>query len=72
MQELLHHLDVKVKGGNNRQLDLLAYNLLEDAQYHIEASVTHELIVACYLGNVGSEVRGKILRRSRAKTGSKY
>ena len=35
--------DLKVSGGNNRQLDLLAYNLLTDAQYHIETSVTHEL-----------------------------
>lgn len=35
--------DVKVPGGNNRQLDLLAYNIREDAQYHIETSVTHEL-----------------------------
>ncbi len=35
--------DVKVFSGNNRQLDLLAYNVLNDAQYHIETSVTHEL-----------------------------
>lgn len=35
--------DVKVAGGNNRQLDLLAYNLKSGSQYHIETSVTHEL-----------------------------
>ncbi len=35
--------DVKVKGGNNRQLDLLAYNIREDTKYHVETSVTHEL-----------------------------
>ena len=37
------YADVKVQGGNNRQLDLLAYNVKEDTQYHIETSVTHEL-----------------------------
>jgi hypothetical protein len=35
--------DLKVSGGNNRQLDLLAYNLRTGAQYHVETSVTHEL-----------------------------
>ncbi len=33
--------DVKVVGGNNRQLDLLAINLLNGAQYHVESAVTH-------------------------------
>ncbi len=35
--------DVKVPGGNNRQLDLLAYNISNNEQFHIETSVTHEL-----------------------------
>lgn len=35
--------DVKVQGGNNRQLDLLAFNVREGTQYHVETSVTHEL-----------------------------
>jgi len=35
--------DVKVPRGNNRQLDLLAYNIRNESQYHIETSVTHEL-----------------------------
>lgn len=35
--------DVKVAKGNNRQLDLLAYSLLDGTQYHIESSVTHRL-----------------------------
>ena len=34
--------DVKVAGGNNRQLDLLALNPLTRDQYHIETSVTHQ------------------------------
>lgn len=33
--------DVKVPLGNNRQLDLLAYNLHSGSQYHIEIGVTH-------------------------------
>jgi len=33
--------DVKVIGGNNRQLDLLAVNLTDGNQYHVESSVTH-------------------------------
>ena len=37
------YADVKVASGNNRQLDLLATNLREDSQYHVETSVTHEL-----------------------------
>ena len=35
--------DRKVISGNNRQMDLLAYDLRHDRQYHIEASVTHSL-----------------------------
>lgn len=33
--------DLKIKSGNNRQADLLAYSLLTKKQYHIESSVTH-------------------------------
>jgi hypothetical protein len=33
--------DLKVQGGNNRQLDLLAYSLKTQEQYHVESSVTH-------------------------------
>ncbi|MBF0504843.1 MAG: hypothetical protein HQL14_07045 [Candidatus Omnitrophica bacterium] len=33
--------DVKIQSGNNRQVDLLAYNLVTKAQYHVESSVTH-------------------------------
>jgi len=33
--------DVKIQAGNNRQLDLLAYNLATKEQYHVESSVTH-------------------------------
>ncbi|MDP3041271.1 MAG: hypothetical protein Q8N62_00835 [Candidatus Omnitrophota bacterium] len=33
--------DAKIKSGNNRQADLLAYNLETKEQYHVESSVTH-------------------------------
>ena len=33
--------DVKVERGNNRQCDLLAYNVITQEQYHVESSVTH-------------------------------
>lgn len=33
--------DIKVISGNNRQIDLLAYNPKTAEQYHIEVSVTH-------------------------------
>lgn len=35
--------DVKVERGNNRQLDLLAVNLRDNSQYHVEVGVTHRL-----------------------------
>ena len=34
--------DIKVLRGNNRQFDLLAFNVPTGAQYHIETGVTHE------------------------------
>jgi hypothetical protein len=33
--------DVKVISGNNRQFDLLAINIIDGQQYHVESSVTH-------------------------------
>lgn len=35
-------VDVKIPGGNNRQCDLLAYNVKTQEQYHAESSVTHQ------------------------------
>jgi hypothetical protein len=34
-------VDVKVRAGNNRQCDLLAYDAIGRKQYHVESSVTH-------------------------------
>jgi len=34
--------DTKVINGNNRQIDLLAVNLITNEQYHVEVSVTHQ------------------------------
>ena len=50
--------DVKVIGGNNRQLDLLAYNLREGSQYHVETSVTHELSGRATWTNLESKFNG--------------
>ena len=36
-------VDVKVQNGNNRQLDLLSYNIESSTSYHIESTVTHRL-----------------------------
>jgi len=33
--------DIKIMGGNNRQIDLLAYNYRLHRVYHVETSVTH-------------------------------
>ena len=33
--------DTKIKNGNNRQFDLLAYSIKDRKQYHVESSVTH-------------------------------
>lgn len=35
--------DVKIIGGNNRQCDLLAIDLVTNNQFHVETSVTHDL-----------------------------
>lgn len=35
--------DVKIINGNNRQCDLLAFNLATQEQFHVESSVTHDL-----------------------------
>lgn len=35
--------DVKIIGGNNRQCDLLAFNVASQEQFHVESSVTHDL-----------------------------
>ena len=34
--------DLKILHGNNRQCDLLAYNLATTEQFHVESSVTHQ------------------------------
>ena len=35
--------DLKVEGGVGRQFDLLAYNIKNDEQFHIEVGVTHRM-----------------------------
>lgn len=64
--------DVKIQAGNNRQCDLLAYNLKTQDQYHVESSVTHDLRWAP-LGERWREIfdgkfRGVPPKREGAKT----
>ena len=35
--------DVKIPGGNNRQIDLLAFSPVNKRYYHVETAVTHQL-----------------------------
>jgi hypothetical protein len=61
--------DVKVAGGNNRQLDLLAYNLRDGSQYHIETSVTHELSWRATWDKLKTKFDGKYFGAPREKEG---
>ncbi len=36
-------VDVKVERGNNRQLDILSFDLQNNCSYHIESTATHRL-----------------------------
>lgn len=36
-------VDRKVEKGNGRQLDILAYNIRQNLQFHVEVSVTHRM-----------------------------
>jgi hypothetical protein len=65
----LTYPDLKVLGGNNRQLDLLACNLREDAQYHIEMSVTHELSWRATWEKLQEAFKGKYFGAPRAREG---
>ncbi len=72
-------VDVKIQAGNNRQADLLAYNLVTKEQYHIESSVTHcanwspsaddlwEIFDKKFLG-LPPEREGKNTDRAKGKT----
>jgi hypothetical protein len=60
---------LKVPGGNNRQLDLLAYNLRDDAQYHIEMSVTHELSWRATWEKLKEAFEGKYFGAPKARDG---
>ena len=51
--------DVKVEKGNNRQFDLLAYEIKSKTQYHIEISVTHNQHWTANLTNLNSEIEAK-------------
>ena len=53
--------DVKVPGGHGRQLDLLAYCLRENRQYHIEVHVSHAREFAMSLNKLFTTLSSKFL-----------
>lgn len=68
-QNCFTYPDVKVAGGNNRQLDLLAYNLREDREYHVETSVTHELSWRATWAKLEAKFEGKYFGAPRERDG---
>lgn len=52
-------VDMKVKKGNNRQLDILAYHLKDKLEYHIEVGVTHQENWCPTLEELGSKFEKK-------------
>lgn len=51
--------DVKVEKGNNRQFDLLAYDIKSKKQYHVEISVTHNQHWTKNLTELNSDIEAK-------------
>ncbi len=65
--------DRKVVSGNNRQLDILAYNLKEKLQFHIEIDVTHQLNWCPTRGELEQKFEGKFFGappERKSKTGN--
>jgi hypothetical protein len=62
--------DRKVLKGNNRQLDILAYNLKEKLQFHIEVDVTHQLNWCPTRRELGQEFEGKFFGAPPKRTSS--
>jgi hypothetical protein len=60
---------VKVSGGNNRQLDSLAYNLRTGDQFHVESSVTHELSWRATWEKLKAKFEGKYFGAPKEREG---
>lgn len=63
--------DVKVKNGNNRQFDLLAYRIEGECQYHIEVSVTHVPKWCPTIEDLNKQFSKKFFGTSNEKRGGK-
>ena len=61
--------DLKVPGGNNRQLDLLAYDMKKGTQYHVESSVTHELSWCATWARLQAKFEGKFFGAPKQRDG---
>jgi len=63
--------DVKVLNGNNRQFDILAYNVKKGKQYHVEVSVMHDEQWASTPEQLKDEFDRKFLGKPREASGPK-
>jgi hypothetical protein len=61
--------DRKIAGGNNRQLDLLAYQLREKRQFHVEVGVTHRENWCPTVGELAVKFEKKFFGASPERTG---
>ena len=61
------YTDFKVKGGNNRQFDVLAYNKKKNKLRHIEVGVTHSTCWTSELEKVKEEIGYKFFGKPKNK-----
>lgn len=61
--------DVKVRNGNNRQLDLLAHSPKNRTQFHVESGVTHRKQFAPDAEKLREKIRYKFFGFPRPKKG---
>jgi len=62
--------DRKVTSGNNRQLDILAYDLKKKQQFHIEVSVTHRETWCSTTAELKAEFERKFFGRPPKREGA--
>jgi len=61
--------DRKVAKGNNRQLDILAYHLLDKTSYYIEVGVTHQENWCPTMDELGAQFEKKFFGASPERKG---
>jgi hypothetical protein len=63
--------DLKVPNGNNRQIDLLAVNLVSGEKFHVETGVTHELGWNKDIEGLAARFQRKFLGAPKERSGEK-